>query len=319
MKFLSWNAGGVRGSGPGQAKADWLLTHLHSMSDIAVLAIQETHCITDDQLALSIHEMNSRYKIIHSPATDADSYAGVLFAVSKEFAVENEQILLDGRVLSIRLRSLVYENVFDVIVVYGYPTGREEWLHHLEEAIDVDVPTIILGDFNFVMEGRDRDISKMHQYDISFSTKMNDMIEGLELTDAHTQVNDTPEYTYHGFSSSRIDRIYVSQALAGQIKSFKCTNVLGKSTGHKMLTLELTEQIEMGKGYWKFNTSLLKDPTYTDMIKTKITKAREERDRNDWSDIRQWWDYLKFLIKTATIAYCREKQQIRCDFLANLH
>ena len=75
----------MRGSGLGQAKADWLLSYLHSTSDIAVLSIQETHCISDDQLALSIHEMKNRFKIIHSPATDEDSRAGVLIAVSKEF------------------------------------------------------------------------------------------------------------------------------------------------------------------------------------------------------------------------------------------
>ena len=73
MKFLSWNAGGVRGSGLGQAKADWLLSYLHSMSDIAVLSIQETHCISDDQLALSIHEMKNRFKIIHSPVRRSEN------------------------------------------------------------------------------------------------------------------------------------------------------------------------------------------------------------------------------------------------------
>ena len=111
---------------------------------------------------------------------------------------------------------------------------------------------------------------------------------------------------------------FVNQALASRVKSLKCLSVLGKNTGHRMIALELTEEIKMGRGYWKFNTNLLKDPTYTDMIKNKIRQAREERDRNEWSDIREWWDYLKFLIKTATIAYCKEKERTRSEFLANL-
>ena len=139
MRFLTWNAGGVRGSGPGQARADWLLSHLHSASDIAVLSIQETHCSNDAQLAQGIHDMSNRFSIFHSPATDGDNHSGILVAVSKEFVIEDQRILLEGRVMLIKTRSLVYENVMDVIVVYGYVCGRERWLHHIEDAVDVNV------------------------------------------------------------------------------------------------------------------------------------------------------------------------------------
>ena len=54
------------------------------------------------------------------------------------------------------------------------------------------------------------------------------------------------------------------------------------------------------------------------MIKNRIHGAREERDRMEWCDIREWWDYLKFLIKTTTITYCKEKEKTRSDYLANL-
>ena len=120
--------------------------------------------------------MTNRFNIVHSPATDGDSHAGILMAVSKEFSIENKSIYLEGRVMSVRMRSLVYDNVLDVIVVYGYVRGREQWLQHLEEAVDVDVPTIIMGDFNFVTENRDRNGNNMNPYDTTFSSKMNELI-----------------------------------------------------------------------------------------------------------------------------------------------
>ena len=38
----------------------------------------------------------------------------------------------------------------------------------------------------------------------------------------------------------------------------------------KMIEIEIAEDIEIGKGYWKFNTSLLRDKEYTEMIKNTI-------------------------------------------------
>ena len=62
----------------------------------------------------------------------------------------HQRILLEGRVMLIKMRSLVYENVMDVIVVYGFVCGRERWLNHIEDAVDVNVPTIVMGDFNLI-------------------------------------------------------------------------------------------------------------------------------------------------------------------------
>ena len=109
MKLLSWNANGL-GKGPaGQAKANWLLSHLDSHPDIAALAIQETHCQDVSQMAQAIHDMELKYTLIHTPATDGDTHAGILLVVSKEYSIESKQVLIEGRVLYVCLLSSIHQ------------------------------------------------------------------------------------------------------------------------------------------------------------------------------------------------------------------
>merc|ERR1711954_149774 len=54
-------------------------------------------------MAQAIHDMELKYTLIHTPATDGDTHAGILLVISKEFIVENQQVLIEGRVLSVRL------------------------------------------------------------------------------------------------------------------------------------------------------------------------------------------------------------------------
>ena len=165
MKLISWNANGLKSGPVGQRKADWLLSYMGSHNDIVALAVQETHCQDVAHLAQAIHDMKLKYTVIHSPSTDGDERAGVLLVISKEYKVEDEQHLIQGRVLRVRLLSTIYQTNLDVIVVYGYPAARQPWINHVIDAVDSLVPTIILGDFNFVREPKDRSTNTMTQYD----------------------------------------------------------------------------------------------------------------------------------------------------------
>ena len=110
----------------------------------------------------------------------------------------------------------------------------------------------------------------------------------------------------------------ISLQIEGRVKGCRYLRVLGRETGHRMGELEIDEEIEVGRGYWKFNTSLLKDRTYVELIRTKVREARETRVSEDWGDPGEWWDYLKFLLRTLTVAYCKEKEGKRRAYVASL-
>ena len=83
--------------------------------------------------------------------------------------------------------------------------------------------------------------------------------------------------------------------------------------------VEITEEIKRGKGYWKFNTSLLKENEYTELIKGTIEEAKQELRNGEWDSIEDWWEYLKKLLKAITINFCRGREQARRNYLAELY
>ena len=85
----------------------------------------------------------------------------------------------------------------DIIAIYGYPAGRQPWINEMADAIDNSLPTIIMGDFNFVTNPIDRDSNAMTSYDKSLTTLFNPYIDGLELTDTFRLVNgDKIDFSY---------------------------------------------------------------------------------------------------------------------------
>ena len=319
MRFLTYNAGGL-GRGPvAQSKGDWLLSYLCNNGDVGALAIQETHCGESGQFCQAVRDMGDRFTVVHSPAADGDGYAGVMLVISREFKVEEERVMIGGRVMAVRVANVVYGYVMDLVVVYGYPTGRQEWLGEMATAVDVTVPTVVMGDFNFVTDVRDRDSDMMHEYDVRQAGRMGDLTGGLDLFDAYRLLHEADrEYSFIGVGRSRIDRFYVDGLLAGRVKGCRCLPVLGRETGHKMVELEIGEEIEIGRGYWKFNVSLLKDRAYVGYIRGIIRQARETRGDGDWDDPGEWWDFLKFLLRAETVGYCREKEKKRREYVAAL-
>ena len=67
---------------------------------------------------------------------------------------------------------------------------------------------------------------------------------------------------------------------------------------HSAVSLELNlDKLETkrGKGYWKFNTSLLSDPEFTNSIKNNLSKWKQEFQNID--DSRFLCELIKFQIR----------------------
>ena len=154
--------------------------------------------------------------------------------------------MIGGRVMAVRVANVVFGYVMDLVVVYGYPMGRQEWLGEMAAAVDPTVPTVVMGDFNFVTDVRDRDRGVMHEYDVRQAGRMGDVTGGLDLFDAYRLLHEADrEYSFIGVGRSRIDRFYVDGLLAGRVKGCRYLPVLGRETGHRMGELEINDEIEM--------------------------------------------------------------------------
>ena len=70
-----------------------------------------------------------------------------------------------------------------------------------------------------------------------------------------------------------------------------------------------------GKGYWKFNNSLLDDNTFVQNVKSKINETIPII--NSYSDLRVGWEYLKYKMREyareIVIKNARQRKKSRVD------
>jgi len=83
----------------------------------------------------------------------------------------------------------------------------------------------------------------------------------------------------------------------------------GVRSDHSMLwlTVRHVESSRRGRGYWKFNASLLKDKTYTDIISKCIEDTVIEN--NNLVDKGLLWDLIKCKIRGESITYAVKKKR----------
>ena len=107
----------------------------------------------------------------------------------------------------------------------------------------------------------------------------------------------------------RLDYFFISNNLTQNVKS--CDIKPSIRTDHSLLTLKITlnKNEPRGPGFWKFNTSLLKDIEYIDLIKNKLNLLKENL--IDMNDKALKWDYIKSEIRQQTIIYAKAQARNR--------
>ena len=106
---------------------------------------------------------------------------------------------------------------------------------------------------------------------------------------------------------SRIDFILVSQNIANN-----CTTsdiIPGISSDHSIVVLQLQEtNFSKGRGYWKLNTSLLRDAEYIALIKSTISEQIDmNKDKGIPPDVL--WDTIKCVIAGISVEFSTRKKK----------
>ena len=82
-----------------------------------------------------------------------------------------------------------------------------------------------------------------------------------------------------------------------------------KLSDHNLITIEIhkSEEIKKGKGFWKFNSSFLKDINYVILIKNRI---QEIMDRYKMVENKNMvWEFLKLVIRNESVMYAINKKR----------
>ena len=309
-----WNCSGIIPSSSAKEKMDFINSCISTNFDILVLI--ETHHKVLEDISLALRLYKNKTHVIQTERGDQDPYAGIVVLISSRLTFLGETNLIQGRLLNFKVKRLRKE--YNISAYYGY-TGKNasqekifQTIGHLSACHNRSDNNIILGDFNFVDDDLDRtnkSTSGKNQMDKTLSKPWNEFIGKLGLSDPFRLRNPRRRmYSYihtKDNSKSRIDRIYVNDENCNDVLSYKHIHT-PFCKAHKIVTFTLKEENERGPGFWKMNTSILKDRAYKTLVESIVSDVISL----GIDDPIERWLVFTETVAIDTRAYCARKKAI---------
>ena len=212
----------------------------------------------------------------------------------------------DGRTIIIDL----CENgqTVSIAAIYAPNDDKPEYFQHISELLRVRGENkIVVGDFNLTLSV---EIDRLNTYHNNSRAKIQveNMMEEFALKDVWRIQNESSrEYSWRKKGdiqkASRIDFALVSGGIDQYVKTSQY--LPGIKSDHRALYFILDLQLfERGSGYWKFNTSLLQQTEYIQLMNKEINTCMQA---SEGKSPTQLWEILKTRIKKTTQQYSRNK------------
>ena len=277
--------------------------------------LQETHSTPSDE---NIWQSEWGGKILFSHGKSNSKGVAILFP-NIDYDIIDTQADNDGRYI---MSKIIWEKTEYCIVNCYAPTRdhRKEQLDFIEFVKThichyANDNMIIAGDFNLYMNKQIDKLDTMSDKsdNAEYRKEINSILDVLELVDIWRLYNpDIRRYTWHcRGKASRLDYMFVSEHILNTIH--KCDILPGTHSDHSILLLQIclnTDYSVRGKGYWKFNNTLLHDPTYVALIKNSIEESSLKYEYLDDKALK--WEMIKLDIRTVTVPYCiKQKKEAR--------
>ena len=145
------------------------------------------------------------------------------------------------------------------------------------------------------MSNSDRNSNITNQTDKMCKEDWDKLELHLNLVDSFRYNNSTRRlYSYSSATNakSRIDRIYITQSMTGQILNMQFENL--DVSDHKMTRLKFKQAVVQGPGHYVFNNTLLNDPAFVSEIMNIFADFNDSN--NMFSDNKILYDFLKMNI-----------------------
>ena len=169
---------------------------------------------------------------------------------------------------------------------------------------------VLCGNYNLYMNTRLDKLDTMpeHHDNQNYLEDITSFLEINNLVDVWQTLHpDEKFFTWHrGNKRTRLDYIFCSDHLLNFIED---SSILpGIQWDHSLLNLSLISgnKQNRGKGFWKFNSSLLHDSVYVENIKNIQNVSSIYTDSVDKGAV---WEFIKLEIRTYTIPYCIKKNE----------
>ena len=148
--------------------------------------------------------------------------------------------------------------------------------------------------------------NKTHTLGLDYLTKIK---QTNNLTDIWQKENPHKTlFTFHNKNQqihSRIDRFYIKNNQ--RIKNVSIVPNGLSDHDAMQIKIEIKNPNVSGTGYWKLNTSILKQTSFQKLFKNFGKDWHKEK--NKYSSLNQWWESSKLYFKIIAIKFLTEKNQ----------
>ena len=271
---------------------------------VDLLIIQETH---SSKKCENIWESEWGGKCIFSHGTTAARGIVVLMEKSIYKTVSNVLCGDDGRYVIFDV--LQHDTRLTIIAIYAPNTDSPQFFQKISKLLtERQEHKIIIGDFNLVL---DVELDRENTFNNNNKAKyeVENIMDEYCLNDIwRIQNPEKREFSWRKkgafpVKASRIDFALVSRGLDQQVKMSMYVSSI--KTDHRAfyMVVELQE-FERGAGYWKLNTSLLRDIKFVQTMKQEVSRSIESSvDKQP----QERWEILKKRIKSAATEFSRKK------------
>ena len=314
IKILSFN---VRGINDQEKRLD-VFDYLKNLN-CDICCIQDVHCPEDQQnkfkrdwggeLILSCGKSNSRG-------------AAILLRDTFEYKILDVKKDKCGNYIILTLN--FFNMDICIVNIYGPNTDNPDFYQEIfEQIIELNTSSVILcGDWNLV-QNQQLDTKYYHRNNnIRARNCVLQFKSQLELEDPwRTLYPERSGFTWfqrNPIKMARLDFFLISTDIMNLLSS--CLILAGYRSDHSIVKIELCASEEKrGKGFWKFNSSLLKDPTYEILVKNVVREcimqyACEDEDitnpnlKLNISD-QLFFETLKMELRKNTIIHSAKKKR----------
>lgn len=212
-------------------------------------------------------------------------------------SVKGSTVVRDGRALLARLSFM--DNIFNLLNIYGFndKNDRYDLLEELQSHMLGRVPLVIGGDFNCVLNRKDRR-GAGEDFKIDKTTVLlQGIVRDFKLVDCFKTMHPREEgFTWFSGDSTRASRIDYCFTRDCPPTDARLTPVF--FSDHVMLscTLSLSSGVTIGSGLWKLNCSLLED---REIVREYREQYKEWQTLQDLYETRaRWWEMVKERTRT---------------------
>ena len=176
-----------------------------------------------------------------------------------------------------------------------------------------DTQIIWGGDFNVIFDTKLDADGGNPQLKLNSVTKLLSMIAENDMCDIHrVRYPFSKRYTWRQktpLKQRRLDYFLISDQLQEQIKTIEIISSVQSDHSTLIMKIGSIRQEAKGQPYWKFNTSLVYDKSFVEMMKSEIVKY--DMELSEFNDPRIRWDYLKYRMRRFARRYSIDKARRR--------